>query len=194
MCLRISASRFLLAVSILLIFGGLFLTSSAALLSQCFSKVKLEPSCVFGATSWTDAFNISQGSMYVKPIYLDYGEAVNCFYFSSVPVDFYVFDFGSFSRYVNNPIFQALNGMRISYFGFARFIPLVPGWCCILIINPVRYYSAFGEISLYKYSTVPIVTFNSKYTFCVYTSISGIIISTFGGLSYFIIKRYEKRN
>lgn len=180
------------AVSILFLFGGLVLTPSAALLSQYFPKVNLEPIPLIGDYNWTEEFNIKEEGIHLSPIYLDYGEAITCFYFSTVPVNFYVFDLNGL-RYLSNPVSQAIAGMKVSYFGFASFTSLMPGYCWILIINPVRFWPASGEITVYKYYAIPAIASNNEYTYCLYLSILGIIISALGIAFYTTVHKYEKK-
>jgi hypothetical protein len=176
------------AVSILFLFGGLVSASSSALLSQCFPKVNLEPIPLMGDYNWTEKFNIKEGEIYLSPIYLDYGEAITCFYLSTVPVNFYVFDLNGL-RYLSNPVSQAIAGMKVSYFGFASFTSLTPGYCWILIINPVRVYSASGEIAIYKYHAIPAITYNKEYTFCLKLTFLGIITSALAAAFYITVSK-----
>lgn len=181
------------AISILLLFGGLVLTPSAALLSQYFPKVNLEPIHLSGDYNWTEKFNIKEEGIYLSPIYLDQGESITCFYFSSVPVNFYVFDLNGL-RYLSNPVSQAIAGMKVSYFGFASFTSLTPGYCWILIINPVRFFPASGEITVYKYYAIPAITSNSEYTFCLNLTFLGIIISALGAAFYITVSKRGNKN
>lgn len=181
------------AVSILFLFGGLVLTPSSALLSQYFPKVNLEPIPLTGEYNWTEKFNIKEEGIYLSPIYLDYGEAITCFYFSTVPVNFYVFDLYGL-KYLSNPVSQAIAGMKASHFGFASFMPLTPGYCWILITNPVRFYPASGKIAVYKYHAIPIITPNKEYTFCFNLTLLGIIISALGATFYITVTRIENKN
>lgn len=163
-----------------LIVISLVLTPLAGLLFYYFPRLNLEPSYVSGGYNWVEKFNLAQGEIYIKPIYLDYGEAINCFYFSNVPITFYVFDLNSFLSYLRNPISQEIAELKASYFGFVRFMPSSPGYCWILIVNPVRFYHAKGEITFYKYYAAPIITSNTQHTCCLYVTISGIIILALG--------------
>lgn len=178
---------------ILFIVGGIILTPSTILISQFFPKTDLEPNYVFGDYNWTENFSIAQEGICIIPIYLDYGEAINCFYYSNIPINFYIFDVNGFLTYMRNPISQAINNMKASYSGFVRFMPSTPGYCWILIVNPVRYYKACGEVTFYKYYALPIITSGNEYNFCLQLSILGITTSALGVVFYIILRRKSQK-